>query len=130
MTLKDKNNVIQDYCNTIDGCGKCLIIDLCDIVDGDFENHPTVCEEAYSMIALDDAPSVKEELVNHPNHYNREGAMECIDEMILIFGKEAVKQFCLCNAWKYRSRCLMKNGTQDLEKSDWYIKKYKELCNE
>ena len=65
--------------------------------------------------------------VNHPQHYCREDAMECIDEMILIFGEEAVKNFCLCNAWKYRYRAADKNGQEDLAKSDWYIKKYKEL---
>ena len=70
-----------------------------------------------------------EEKVDHPSHYNREDAMECIDEMILIFGKEAVKNFCLCNAWKYRYRASNKNGEEDLRKSDWYIKKYKELCD-
>ena len=67
--------------------------------------------------------------IQHPKHYNREGGMECIDEMILIFGKEAVKDFCLCNAWKYRYRAADKNGTEDLAKSDWYINKYKELTN-
>ena len=68
------------------------------------------------------------EAVNHPSHYNREGALECIDEMILVFGKEVVKNFCLCNAWKYRYRAADKNGEEDLKKSDWYLKKYKELC--
>ena len=68
--------------------------------------------------------------VQHPKHYNREGALEAIDEMILIFGKEAVKNFCLCNAWKYRYRATDKNGEEDLHKSDWYIRKYKELCEE
>lgn len=68
-----------------------------------------------------------EDNVNHPSHYNREDAMECIDEMVLIFGKEAVKNFCLCNAWKYRYRAADKNGMEDLKKSDWYLKKYKEL---
>ena len=70
------------------------------------------------------------EKVDHPSHYNREDAMECIDEMILIFGKEAVKNFCLCNVWKYRYRAADKNGKIDLEKSDWYMKKYQELCEE
>ena len=65
--------------------------------------------------------------VNHPKHYNRENGMECIDEMILVFGKEAVKHFCLCNAWKYRYRAADKNGEEDLKKSDWYLQKYKEL---
>ena len=68
--------------------------------------------------------------VNHPKHYTRESGMECIDEMLLIFGKEAVKNFCLCNSWKYRYRAADKNGEEDLEKSDFYMKKYKELCEE
>ena len=28
----------------------------------------------------------KTDMVNHPPHYEREGAIECIDEMILVFG--------------------------------------------
>ena len=68
-------------------------------------------------------------VISKPKHYNREGAMESIDEMELIFGKEAVKHFCLCNAWKYRYRAIDKNGEEDLKKSDWYLRKYKELCN-
>ena len=65
--------------------------------------------------------------VEHPSHYNREGAIECIEEMILAFGKEKVADFWLCNAWKYRYRAADKNGIEDLKKSDWYMKKYKEL---
>ena len=67
------------------------------------------------------------DMVNHPPHYNREGAMQCIDEMIMVFGKEAVGHFCLCNAWKYRYRAADKNGEEDIKKSDWYLAKYKEL---
>ena len=67
------------------------------------------------------------DMVNRPPHYNREGAMQCIDEMIMVFGKEAVKNFCLCNAWKYRYRAADKNGEEDIKKSDWYLAKYKEL---
>lgn len=65
--------------------------------------------------------------VNHPSHYNRDGAMECIDEMLLLFGFEAVKYFCLCNIFKYRYRASDKNGLDDLKKSDWYVAKYKEI---
>lgn len=65
------------------------------------------------------------DMINKPPHYTH--GMECIDEMILIFGVEKVKAFCLCNAWKYRKRALYKNGEQDMEKSDWYINKLKEL---
>jgi len=67
------------------------------------------------------------DMVNHPPHYEREGAMECIDEMLLVFGKHTVMSFCLCNAWKYRYRAADKNGIEDIKKSDWYMAKYKEL---
>lgn len=67
--------------------------------------------------------------VNKPKHYNREGAMECINEMEMIFGREAVKTFCKLNAWKYRYRAADKNGEEDLRKSDWYLRKYKELSD-
>lgn len=67
------------------------------------------------------------ETINHPSHYNREGSMECIEEMELIFGRQAVRTFCILNAWKYRYRANAKNGEEDMKKADWYIKKLKEL---
>lgn len=68
------------------------------------------------------------DVVQHPRHYNRDGAMECIDEMELIFGPEMTMHFCLGCVFKYRYRSGLKDsGYQDLEKSDWYMKKYKEL---
>ena len=72
-------------------------------------------------------PDNEEDVVNHPNHYCREDAMECIDEMLAMFGDTAVMYFCLCNVWKYRYRAVGKNGMQDLKKSDVYFKKYLEL---
>lgn len=70
----------------------------------------------------------KHNMVNHPRHYTREGAIECIDEMVLVFGEEATATFCLLNCWKYRYRAGLKDsGYQDIEKSDWYMQKYKEL---
>ena len=70
------------------------------------------------------------EVVNHPDHYTRDGAMECIDEMLLVFGVEATKTFCLLNAWKYRYRAADKNGAEDLKKSDWYMNLYRDLSGE
>ena len=52
--------------------------------------------------------------INHPKHYCREGGMECLEEMELVFGANAVRTFCLLNAWKYRYRAADKNGAQDL----------------
>jgi hypothetical protein len=53
--------------------------------------------------------------------------MECIDEMIMVFGIESVMTFCLLNTWKYRYRSADKNGKQDIDKSDQYMRIYKEL---
>ena len=74
-----------------------------------------------------DLNPLNEEKVDHPSHYNREGAMECIDEMAVIFGIDDTLAFCKLNAWKYRYRAADKNGEEDLKKSDWYIQKYTEL---
>lgn len=78
-------------------------------------------------LGIGDDREVENDNVNHPKHYERDGAIECIDEMILIFGKCAVMEFCKCNAWKYRYRASDKNGAEDIAKSDWYMNKYKEL---
>lgn len=66
--------------------------------------------------------------VNHPAHYKKEGRKECIEEMLEIYGVEAVKNFCLLNAYKYKYRHDLKNGEEDLQKAKWYELKYIELC--
>lgn len=104
-------------------CGTCKHTDLhvieepcCDCTDHDKWEEP---EAEVSEPAPD--------MVNHPSHYCQEGSMECIDEMVAVFGREAVMHFCLLNVWKYRKRAVFKNGEEDLKKSDWYMKKYIEL---
>ena len=80
-----------------------------------------------------DLQSVSEKVcdnVNHPSHYNRDGAMECIREMVVVFGYEATINFCKLNAWKYRYRASEKNGAEDMAKSDWYVKMVEELTAE
>ena len=64
--------------------------------------------------------------VNHPNHYVT-GKYECIEVMIEAQGKEAVKDFCICNAFKYLYRADRKNGLEDIKKAKWYLDKYIEL---
>lgn len=81
------------------------------------------CDDDYSNYE----PAGNDDAVNHPSHYKQDGSIECIDEMIAVFGKDAVKNFCLLNVWKYRKRALYKNGDEDMQKSDWYMKKYLEL---
>jgi hypothetical protein len=67
----------------------------------------------------DKCVEIKRDNVNHPQHY--QGKHECIDEMIALFGVEAVKGFCKCNVYKYRYRADRKNGEEDLKKAEWYM---------
>lgn len=65
--------------------------------------------------------------VNHPSHYET-GNFECIDVMVETQGKEAVMDFCICNAFKYIYRHNNKNGIEDVKKAKWYLDKYIELA--
>ena len=133
MNNVEMNKKVLDYCNVVfdevDYTGKgCLIEEQCVTCAGKFIDNPDKLKEAYEKIKDIDITTLDTpDNINHPTHYCREGAIESIDEMELIFGKQAVKHFCLCNAWKYRYRASAKNGDEDLKKSDWYIRKYLEL---
>lgn len=128
MTRGEKLNILNRYCDNRTCGTDCFMQSICrdNYNDEDFTDE----QLDFAMSHLCPNGDESEDLINKPKHYNREGAMECIDEMQLIFGTEAVKHFCLCNAWKYRYRATEKNGDEDIAKSDFYIKKYKELCNE
>lgn len=77
-------------------------------------DSPVACEN--------DNVDIKEDVINHPKHY--EHGIECIDEMILLFGVAETMYFCKLNSHKYRKRALDKGGREDLDKSDWYMKEY------
>jgi protein of unknwon function (DUF3310) len=64
--------------------------------------------------------------VNHPSHYET-GKFECIEVMLETQGREAVKSFCVCNAFKYLYRHKNKNELEDIKKAVWYLKKFIEL---
>lgn len=59
----------------------------------------------------------------NPDHYKNQTSLECIEAMEIMFGKNAVKYFCLCNAFKYIWRWKNKNGKEDLDKARWYLHK-------
>ena len=66
--------------------------------------------------------------INHPDRYAG-GKFECIDVMADVFGEEAVKHFCLLNAFKYIWRQEKKGGVYDCKKAVWYLNKYIELSD-
>lgn len=111
-----------------------------------FENDPTNCRKnmMYAALALlkeqvaelekaraktcegEVAAAAVFDTVNRPAHYVGNG-VECIEVMIQTQGKEAVKAFCICNAFKYLFRHEKKNGLEDIKKAAWYLNKYIEL---
>ena len=65
--------------------------------------------------------------VNHPAHYTY-GKHECIEEMEIMFGREAVISYCRLAAYKYKYRAGHKDDAQlDYQKADWYLDKAAEL---
>lgn len=70
-----------------------------------------------------------DDAVNHPSHYET-GKFECIEVMTEAIGVDAVKNFCLCNAFKYLYRCGRKNGLEDIKKAKWYIDRLIQMENE
>lgn len=131
MTFEEMGKALDTFCDKYESCEHCPLKEASCDWDWDADNKEIV--EMYNLAFPrgEEAKTITttEDLVNHPSHYTN-GGMECIDEMILIFGKEATANFCLCNAWKYRRRALYKNGEEDIQKSHWYINKYRELKGE
>jgi len=63
------------------------------------------------------------EKVNHPPHYTN-GKVECIDALeAATMGLHGIEAVCTANAIKYLWRWKHKNGLEDLQKTEWYIKK-------
>lgn len=133
MTLHEKQEYLDNFCDEqfdldnreCEGCpynhpdAWCHVGGAYDVTE----------EEIDSILAKIQFHPQANDVINHPNHYTN-GGMECIDEMIEVFGKLVVADFCLCNVWKYRYRALTKNGQEDIDKSHWYMKKYLELRGE
>lgn len=59
--------------------------------------------------------------VNKPAHY--QGAIECIDAIESTMSKEAFRGYLKGNVMKYMWRYEKKNGVEDLQKAEWYLKK-------
>ena len=92
------------------------------VVHGNNDELRKVAEFVNSMYDKADSSDSDKDMVNHPKHY--EHGIECIDEMILLYGKEETMSFCKLNPHKYRKRALDKGGKEDQDKSDWYVKEY------
>lgn len=66
---------------------------------------------------------MSKEMVIHPEHYNQEGRKECWEEMLDLFGPEAVCIFDCLNAYKYNYRKGNKENNS-LEQDESKIRNY------
>lgn len=123
MTVEQKKEAIQKHCrgNT---CFECVLKGKSNCYT---DASPQEIEENYQCL-LENGDVTNLDNVDHPSHYNQ-GNIECIDAMVAAFGKEAVENFCLVNAFKYVWRNQNKNGLEDIDKAIWYLNKYKELVD-
>ena len=81
----------------------------------------TSCSQGwYKEIDIYSDVKAEPEYVNHPKHYS-DGKYECIEVMRDVFGDDAVKTFCMLNAFKYTWRAGKKNGNEDVKKATWYL---------
>lgn len=134
--VEEMREALNNYCRATP-CEECIFSSTTCSSVNDWEDEERVKEDFYTLHPeerplppklVEDFITLRD-MVNHPDHYTQ-GGMECIDEMQLVFGTEAVKHFCLCNVWKYRKRALFKNKEEDLDKADWYMNKFKELSED
>ena len=121
MTIKEKAKRIEQYCDTMSNCSDCPLFSYVDTCYELAYGNEDIIERNYNILFGDK----ESDNVNHPEHY--QGKNECIDVMIAMFGVEAVKHFCMCNAYKYRFRADKKNGAEDIAKAEWYESKLIEL---
>lgn len=67
----------------------------------------------------------------NPSHYKMKNGVECFDVMVNVFGRDAVYDFCLCNAFKYLFRLHHKDTESiNVQKAQWYINKAVALKNQ
>ena len=62
------------------------------------------------------------DLINKPPHYTR-GNIETIDAIQSALSTEGFNAFCQGQIIKYVWRYEHKNGVEDLEKAEWYLKR-------
>lgn len=125
MINVDKETIksIQDFVNTtsdsieqINRCMDSFCSSMCDAVQLIGERLKGKNMDVNILHSTD-----VENVVDNPQHY-KHGTFEVIDEMIMVFGPARTYDFCIMNAWKYRSRAPYKdNMEQDMDKADRYL---------
>ena len=89
-----------------------------------------------SMLAKSQVDFLKKENTTESDaaskQLRKQQTMGCFEEMVQVFGVEAVMAYCKCAAWKHRHDALHKDKySEDNIEAEWYLKKLAELdCKE
>lgn len=59
--------------------------------------------------------------INHPEHYQSDTGIECIDAIQSALTPEEFRGYCKGNVLKYTWREGKKGGNESLEKAAWYL---------
>lgn len=92
--------------------------------EAEFKNMRKLKNGEY-LLSRDETCRLMSDNVNHPNHY--QGDIETIDYIKDKLTTEEFRGFVKGNILKYVSRESLKNGDEDLKKSDWYLNKLIEV---
>ena len=66
--------------------------------------------------------TMKEDMVNHPQHYKTKSGLETIDVIeAFTYGLNGIEAVDTANVMKYICRWKKKNGLEDLRKAQWYL---------
>ena len=151
MTREELRNKMDKLCNeqgeSCVGC-PCRDFDVCNIAEEELtdEDYAKGVEalESYEKSKMGESTTdaskpplhathepthgSEYDVVCRPQHY-ASTSIECIDAMRETQGDEAVKDFCVCNAFKYLWRHNSKNGDEDIRKASWYLNKAVEIMD-
>lgn len=82
-----------------------------------------VCPVPWATAKKEEAPIIKEDLVNHPTHY-QDGGIECIEAIEAQLNAEEYRGFLRGNCAKYLWRCNLKgDAKENLLKCEWYLRR-------
>ena len=110
-TTISRGNRISEGESTTDGVWFQPVVEEMDCPDG-------VCPVPWTIDTSGD--DVKEDLVNHPSHYN-DGGLECIEAIEAQLTPEEYRGYLKGNVAKYVWREKHKGGIESLKKAQWYL---------
>ena len=130
VRMKTQTGKIQTYLDGDDEVGMVLEVDIKDSYEGVLglkygvqfpSRNQTTHEDDMELVEKHTRKFGIGDSVKHPNHYNQDGGVECIDAIRASLGPEGFRAYCKGNCIKYLWRYEYKSGLEDLKKAQVYL---------